>query len=144
MNFSKAVVKYRIPILILTLVLVVPSVMGMAATRINYDMLNYLPEDMDTVIGQNELLDEFGKGAFSFIIVEDMAAKGEAAEGALRAKMVKTVPSKPISGYILQVATGARQVAEKAEMPQLPPVIFAVSYFQVVEVEGEVWEAFVA
>ncbi len=75
MNFSKAVVKYRIPILILTLVLVVPSVMGMAATRINYDMLNYLPEDMDTVIGQNELLDEFGKGAFSFIIVEDMAAK---------------------------------------------------------------------
>ena len=68
-----------------------------------------------------------------------MAAKGEAAEGALRAKMVKTVPSKPIFGYILQVATGARQAAEKAEMPQLPPVIFAVSYFQVVEVEGEVY-----
>ena len=75
MKFSKAVVKYRIPILILTLALMVPSVMGMAATRINYDMLNYLPEDMDTVIGQNELLDEFGKGAFSFIIVEDMSAK---------------------------------------------------------------------
>lgn len=78
MKFSKAVVKYRIPILILTLALMVPSVMGMAATRINYDMLNYLPEDMDTVIGQNELLDEFGKGAFSFIIVENMSAKDAA------------------------------------------------------------------
>lgn len=75
MNFSKAVVKYRVPILILVLALMVPSVLGMAATRINYDMLNYLPEDMDTVIGQNELLEEFGKGAFSFLIIEDMPAK---------------------------------------------------------------------
>ncbi len=75
MRFSKTVVKYRIPILILALVLMVPSLMGMAGTRINYDMLDYLPEDMDTVIGQNELMDEFGKGAFSFIIVEDMPDK---------------------------------------------------------------------
>lgn len=75
MKFSKAVVKYRIPILIITLALMIPSVLGMANTRINYDMLDYLPEDMDTVIGQNELLEDFGKGAFSFIIVEDMPAK---------------------------------------------------------------------
>ncbi len=75
MSFSKAVVKYRIPILIIALILMVPSVIGMAGTRINYDMLDYLPEDMDTVIGQNELLEEFGKGAFSFIIVEDMPAR---------------------------------------------------------------------
>ncbi len=75
MRFSKTVVKYRIPILILAVILMVPSVMGMAGTRINYDMLDYLPEDMDTVIGQNELMEEFGKGAFSFIIVEDMADK---------------------------------------------------------------------
>ncbi len=75
MRFSKAVVKYRIPILILALVLMVPSLLGMAGTRINYDMLDYLPEDMDTVIGQNELMEEFGKGAFSFIIVEDMPDK---------------------------------------------------------------------
>ena len=70
MRFSKAVVKYRVPILIAALLLMIPSVMGMAGTRINYDMLDYLPEDMDTVIGQNELLEEFHKGAFSFLILE--------------------------------------------------------------------------
>ena len=75
MRFSKAVVKHRILILIVVLVLMIPSVLGMAGTRINYDMLDYLPEDMETVIGQNELLEDFGKGAFSFIIVEDMPAK---------------------------------------------------------------------
>ncbi len=79
MKFSKAVVKCRIPILILALLLMIPSVLGMAATRVNYDMLNYLPEDMDTVIGQNELLDGFHKGAFSFLILEDMPAKDAAA-----------------------------------------------------------------
>lgn len=75
MRFSKAVVKYRIPILILALALLIPSALGMVNTRINYDMLDYLPEDMDTVIGQNELLSEFGKGAFSMIVLEDMPAK---------------------------------------------------------------------
>lgn len=75
MRFSKAVVKCRIPILIITLLLMIPSVLGMANTRINYDMLTYLPETMDTVKGQNELLEDFGKGAFSFIVVEDMSQK---------------------------------------------------------------------
>ena len=75
MRFSKAVVKCRIPILIVTLALMLPAVLGMAGTRINYDMLDYLPEDMETVIGQNELLEEFGKGAFSLLILEDMPAK---------------------------------------------------------------------
>ncbi len=75
MKFSKAVVKYRVPILILTLVLLIPSVLGMTHTRINYDMLTYLPEDMETVIGQNELLEDFDKGAFAFLIVEDMPGK---------------------------------------------------------------------
>ena len=75
MKFGKAVVKYRVPILIVAVALLIPSVIGMAATRINYDMLTYLPEDIDTVIGQNELLDDFGKGAFSFIIAEDLPDK---------------------------------------------------------------------
>lgn len=79
MRFSKAVVKHRILILIVVLVLMIPSVLGIAGTRINYDMLDYLPEDMETVIGQNELLEDFGKGAFSFIIVEEMPAKDVAA-----------------------------------------------------------------
>ena len=73
MRFSKAVVKYRIPILILALLLMIPSAVGMAKTRINYDMLDYLPEDMDTVIGQNDLMEDFGKGAFSFIVVDGMS-----------------------------------------------------------------------
>lgn len=79
MRFSKAVVKYRIPIIIAALVLMIPSVIGAAATRINYDMLDYLPSDMDTVIGQNELLEDFGKGAFSFLIAEDMPDRDAAA-----------------------------------------------------------------
>ena len=79
MRFSRAVVKYRIPILIIAVLLMVPSVLGMIGTRINYDMLDYLPSDMDTVVGQNELKEDFGKGAFSFIIVEDMKDKDGAA-----------------------------------------------------------------
>ena len=72
MKFSKTVVKMRIPILIATLVLMIPAAIGMAKTRINYDMLNYLPDSMETVRGQDELMKDFGKGAFSFIIVENM------------------------------------------------------------------------
>ena len=79
MRLSKAVVKHRVLILIVALLLLVPSVLGMANTRINYDMLDYLPEDIDTVVGQNELLADFGKGAFSLIVVEDMPAKDVAA-----------------------------------------------------------------
>lgn len=79
MRFAKAVVKHRILILILTVALLVPSAFGMAATRVNYDMLTYLPEDMDTVIGQNELLEDFNKGAFTFLIFEDMPNKDVAA-----------------------------------------------------------------
>ena len=75
MRFSKAVVRCRIPILIITLLLLIPCVFGMINTRINYDMLDYLPGDMDTVKGQETLLEDFGKGAFSFIIVEDMSQK---------------------------------------------------------------------
>ena len=84
MRFAKAVVKHRVPILIITLVLMIPSVLGMIGTRINYDMLDYLPEDMETVVGQKELLEDFGKGAFSFLILEDMPAKDVSA---LKAKI---------------------------------------------------------
>ena len=79
MKFANAIVKYRVPILIITLVLMVPAVLGMIGTRINYDMLDYLPSDMETVIGQEELLNEFGKGAFSLIVIEDMPGKDIAA-----------------------------------------------------------------
>ena len=72
MKFGKWVVKCRIPILILAVALLIPSLIGMIMTRINYDMLTYLPDDIDTVVGQDILMDEFGKGAFSFVIIEGM------------------------------------------------------------------------
>ncbi len=75
MKLAKAVVRYRIPILAITVLLMIPAVFGYAGTRVNYDMLDYLPESMDTVKGQNDLMEEFGKGAFSFIIVENMSDK---------------------------------------------------------------------
>ena len=79
MKFGKAVVKFRVPILILALILMIPSILGYIGTRVNYDMLDYLPEDMETVIGQNELMNDFGKGAFSFIVAENMSNKDVAA-----------------------------------------------------------------
>lgn len=75
MEFGKTVVRHRIPILILMVILMIPATFGYIATRVNYDMLEYLPEDMDTVIGQNKLERDFGKGAFSFIVVENMPSK---------------------------------------------------------------------
>ena len=73
MRFSKAVVKLRVPIIILALILLVPSAIGMALTRVNYDLLTYLPDEIDTMVGQDRLMDDFGKGAFSFIVVKGMS-----------------------------------------------------------------------
>ncbi|MBR5923488.1 MAG: hypothetical protein IKZ59_06825, partial [Clostridia bacterium] len=75
MLFSKAVVRFRIPILILTAILLLPAILGMLATRVNYDMLTYLPSEIETVKGQNELLEDFSKGAFTFLVFEDMPDK---------------------------------------------------------------------
>ena len=79
MRLARSVVKCRIPILILAVLLLIPAVFGYANTRVNYDMLTYLPEDMETVVGQDQLMEDFGKGAFSFLIVEDMQEKDAAA-----------------------------------------------------------------
>ena len=72
MRIAKKVVQLRVPILVLAVLLLIPSVFGMAKTRINYDMLTYLPEDMETMVGQDALMKDFGKGAFSLIVIEDM------------------------------------------------------------------------
>lgn len=74
-KFGKLVVKLRIPIIIIAVALLIPSVFGAMNTRINYDLLSYLPEDMETVKGQDILLDDFGKGAFSIIVVDGMEPK---------------------------------------------------------------------
>ena len=75
MKFSKAVVKYRVIILVIALAAMIPSLFGYINTRVNYDMLNYLPGDMETIVGQDELMNDFGKGAFSLIILEDMSVR---------------------------------------------------------------------
>ena len=92
MRFSKAVVKCRVPILIIAILLLIPATIGMVTTRINYDMLNYLPDDMDTVIGQNELMEDFGKGAFSMLVIQDMPEK-DVAELKTRLEQVDHVDS---------------------------------------------------
>ena len=71
-KFGKGVVKMRAPILILSLLLLVPSVLGIVNTRINYDILSYLPKDIETMQGQDILIDEFQTGAFSICVVEGM------------------------------------------------------------------------
>ena len=93
MHMANAIVKHRILILVLCMLLLIPAAIGMQNTRINYDMLDYLPEDMDTVIGQNALMDDFGKGAFSLIIVEDMPRRDVAVlkEKLQQVKHVETV-----------------------------------------------------
>lgn len=74
-KYGQTVVKHRELILLVALILLVPAVIGMAHTRINYDMLEYLPDSMDTVKGQDILMDDFGKGAFSTIIIDGMDTK---------------------------------------------------------------------
>ena len=77
--FSRGIVKCRYIILLVAIVLLVPSVLLYLNTKINYDMLSYLPQDIDSMKGQDILVDEFGTGAFSIIVVEDMPEKDVAA-----------------------------------------------------------------
>ena len=77
--FSRGVVKFRIPILIIAFILMIPSAIGYFKTRINYDILTYLPKNIETMKGQDILVDEFGTGAYSMFIVEGMKDKDVAA-----------------------------------------------------------------
>ena len=72
MKFGKAVVKLRHAILVIALILIIPAAIGMAKTHVNYDMLSYLPSDMESVKGQDLLMDEFHKGGFSILVLENM------------------------------------------------------------------------
>ena len=78
-TFGRAVTKHRKLILLIGVLLLIPAGIGYFNTRINYDILTYLPEDIETVKGQNILKDQFGKGAFSLVMVEGMSDKDIAA-----------------------------------------------------------------
>ncbi|MCI6006529.1 MAG: MMPL family transporter [Blautia sp.] len=76
---GKGIARHRKLIILISLLLLIPSVMGFAATRVNYDVLSYLPDTLETVKGQDIMVDEFGMGAFSMIVVENMEMKDVAA-----------------------------------------------------------------
>ena len=72
---GKWIAKHRFIILLLGILLLIPSFIGMAKTRINYDLLSYLPESLETVEGQDVMVDEYGMGAFAMVVVEDTDMK---------------------------------------------------------------------
>ncbi|MBP3209100.1 MAG: hypothetical protein J6M64_04190, partial [Oscillospiraceae bacterium] len=71
-GFAKWLVRHRVAVIILCLLLLIPSIMGMAATKTKYDLLYYLPQDLETVKGQEILLQDFGKGAFSLLVTDGL------------------------------------------------------------------------
>ena len=75
LNFGRKIVKFRIPILILSLLLLIPSLFGYIRTRVNYDILYYLPDEIETMQGQDILVDQFGTGAYSMVVCEGMSEK---------------------------------------------------------------------
>lgn len=74
-KFGKLITKHKFIILIIGILLIIPSVIGMSLTRVNYDLLSYLPDSLETVEGQDIMVDEFGMGAFSMVVVENMENK---------------------------------------------------------------------
>ncbi len=77
-GFTKWLVRHRIAVIILCIALMIPAVLGMAATKTKYDLLYYLPQDLETVQGQEILLSDFGKGAFSLLVTEGMSISEQA------------------------------------------------------------------
>ena len=74
-KFGKFITKHKLFILLLGVLLIIPAMIGMVKTRVNYDVLSYLPDSLETVSGQDIMVDEFGMGAFSMVIVENMDNK---------------------------------------------------------------------
>ncbi len=75
LRFGEFIAKRRVFILLIGIILLVPSAIGYLNTRVNYDILSYLPKDINTMVGQDILIDEFGQGGFSFVMVEGMTEK---------------------------------------------------------------------
>lgn len=95
-KFGKGVVKHRVLIFVVSLLLLIPATFGYFHTRVNYDILSYLPEDLESMKGQDILVDQFGTGAFSLCVVEDMEKKDIAA---LRTRMEEVDHVKSVIWY---------------------------------------------
>ena len=95
-HFGKWVVKHKVLILVIAVLLLIPSAFGYFHTRVNYDILNYLPDDIETMKGQEIMVDEFGTGAFSVCVVEGMSDKDISA---MRKEMCKVEGVKDVLWY---------------------------------------------
>lgn len=74
-QFGRWIAKHRVLVLVLAVILLIPSIIGYASTRVNYDILTYLPDDIDTMVGQEILQEQFGKGGYSMVVVQGMEDK---------------------------------------------------------------------
>ena len=119
-KFGKKIVKFRVPILILSILLLIPSALGYLHTRINYDVLTYLPDNIETMKGQDILVNDFGTGAFSMFIVDGMEDKDVSK---LKEKIEKVDHVKEvISGMILsQISVCRRACCRQKSMMHLTP-----------------------
>lgn len=95
-RFGKWVVKHKILIFVISILLLIPSAVGFFHTRVNYDILNYLPDDIETMKGQEIMVDDFGTGAFSMCVVEGMSDKDIAS---MRKKMCQVEGVKDVLWY---------------------------------------------
>ena len=109
-KFGKVIVKLRIPILVLSILLLIPSAIGYVNTRVNYDILYYLPDEIETMQGQDILMDDFNKGAYAMVVVQDMDAK--AAD-----KLIKKVESVE---HVAQVISYTGIVGEDVPSEMVP------------------------
>ena len=75
LRFGEFIAKHRVLILAVGILLMIPSAFGYINTRVNYDILSYLPKDINTMVGQDILIDEFGQGGFSFVMVDGMTER---------------------------------------------------------------------
>lgn len=116
-KFSEAIVKGRIPIVIISILLLIPSVFGYVHTRVNYDILYYLPKDIETMQGQDILMEEFGKGAYAVLVCKDMPDK-DIARLADKVKNVDHVES--VLGY--------SEIADRLPPEMLPDELRDVFY----------------
>ena len=109
-KFGKVIVKLRIPILVLSILLLIPSAIGYVNTRVNYDILYYLPDEIETMQGQDILMDDFNKGAYAMVVVQDMDAKAAN-------KLIKKVESLE---HVAQVISYTGIVGEDVPSEMVP------------------------
>jgi len=149
MNLGAKVVKHRHIIFIVSLLLLIPSLIGYKVTRINYDMLTYLPSTMDTMKGQNVLMKEFGKGGFSIVVLENMKSDDvtqlkadysriNGVEEVLNLEDVldPTVPKSMLPDQVAQNLSNKEMVNKIKDYADIADVAYA--FFEYID-ENEIW-----